>query len=144
FVSEAEEFLHFLALAGHEAEEAIVVLPGVLTLAAAGGMVLAKASDLVTDSMAALGLEISDMDSYMDMMARTSQTYNTNVEQLGEGILVAGATMKNAGQELDTLNVMLGVLANRGIKGSEGGTKLRNVIMSLTYTTSEAAKELDP
>ena len=141
--SESADALNFLALAGYDAEEAIEALPGVLTLAAAGGMDLAKASDLVTDSMAALGLEISDMDSYIDMMARTSQKSNTNVEQLGEGILVAGATMKNAGQDLDTLNVMLGVLANRGIKGAEGGTKLRNIIMSLTSPTSAAAKELE-
>ncbi|MGI6737825.1 MAG: phage tail tape measure protein [Christensenellales bacterium] len=141
--SESADALNYLALAGYDAEQAIDALPGVLTLAAAGGMDLAKASDLVTDSMAALGLEISDMDSYMDMMAKTSQKSNTDVQQLGEGILVAGATMKNAGQELDTLNVMLGVLANRGIKGSEGGTKLRNVIMSLTSPTSAAAKELD-
>lgn len=141
--SESADALNYLALAGYDAEQAIDALPGVLTLAAAGGMDLAKASDLVTDSMAALGLEISDMDSYMDMMARTSQKSNTDVQQLGEGILVAGATMKNAGQELDTLNVMLGVLANRGIKGSEGGTKLRNVIMSLTSPTSAAAKELN-
>jgi TP901 family phage tail tape measure protein len=141
--SESADALNYLALAGYDAEQAIDALPGVLTLAAAGGMDLAKASDLVTDSMAALGLEISDMDSYMDMMARTSQKSNTDVQQLGEGILVAGATMKNAGQELDTLNVMLGVLANRGIKGSEGGTKLRNVIMSLTSPTSAAAKELE-
>lgn len=140
--SESADALNYLALAGYDAEQAIDALPGVLTLAAAGGMDLAKASDLVTDSMAALGLEISDMDSYMDMMARTSQKSNTNVEQLGEGILVAGATMKNAGQDLDTLNVMLGVLANRGIKGAEGGTKLRNIIMSLTSPTSAAAKEL--
>ena len=141
--SESADALNFLALAGYDAEQAIEALPGVLTLAAAGGMDLAKASDLVTDSMAALGLEISDMDSYMDMMAKTSQKSNTNVEQLGEGILVAGATMKNAGQDLDTLNVMLGVLANRGIKGAEGGTKLRNIIMSLTSPTSAAAKQLD-
>jgi TP901 family phage tail tape measure protein len=141
--SESADALNYLALAGYDAEQAIDALPGVLTLAAAGGMDLAKASDLVTDSMAALGLEISDMDSYMDMMARTSQKSNTDVQQLGEGILVAGATMKNEGQELDTLNVMLGVLANRGIKGSEGGTKLRNVIMSLTSPTSAAAKELE-
>src|SRR5699024_3043486 len=141
--SESADALNYLALAGYDAEQAIDALPGVLTLAAEGGMDLAKASDLVTDSMAALGLEISDMDSYMDMMARTSQKSNTDVQQLGEGILVAVATMKNAGQELDTLNVMLCVLANRGIKGSEGGTKLRNVIMSLTSPTSAAAKELD-
>ncbi len=141
--SESADALNYLALAGYDAEQAIDALPGVLTLAAAGDMDLARASDLVTDSMAALGLEISDMDMYMDRMAKTSQKSNTDVQQLGEGILVAGATMKNAGQDLDTLNVMLGVMANRGIKGAEGGTKLRNIIMSLTSPTSAAAKELE-
>ncbi len=141
--SESAEALNYLALAGYDTEQAIGALPGVLTLAAAGDMDLARASDLVTDSMAALGLEIADMDLYMDKMAKTSQKSNTDVQQLGEGILVAGATMKNAGQDLDTLNVMLGVLANRGIKGAEGGTKLRNIIMSLTSPTSAAAKELE-
>lgn len=141
--SESAEALNYLALAGYDTEQAIGALPGVLTLAAAGDMDLARASDLVTDSMAALGLEIADMDMYMDKMAKTSQKSNTDVQQLGEGILVAGATMKNAGQDLDTLNVMLGVLANRGIKGAEGGTKLRNIIMSLTSPTSAAAKELE-
>ncbi|EAE5213409.1 phage tail tape measure protein [Listeria monocytogenes] len=141
--SESAEALNYLALAGYDTEQAIGALPRVLTLAAAGDMDLARASDLVTDSMAALGLEIADMDMYMDKMAKTSQKSNTDVQQLGEGILVAGATMKNAGQDLDTLNVMLGVLANRGIKGAEGGTKLRNIIMSLTSPTSAAAKELE-
>lgn len=141
--SESAEALNYLALAGYDAEQAIDALPGVLTLAAAGGMDLARASDLVTDSMAALGLETSQMGMYMDKMAKTSQKSNTDVEQLGEGILVAGATMKNAGQDLDTLNVMLGVLANRGIKGAEGGTKLRNIMMSLASPTTKASSELE-
>ena len=141
--SESADALNYLALSGYDAEQAIDALPGVLTLAAAGDMDLARATDLVTDSMAALSLETSQMGMYMDKMAKISQKSNTDVQQLGEGILVAGATMKNAGQDLDTLNVMLGVLANRGIKGAEGGTKLRNIIMSLTTPTSAAAKELD-
>jgi Phage-related minor tail protein/Transposase DDE domain len=97
---ESAEALNYLALAGYDTEQAIGELPGVLTLAAAGDMDLARASDLVTYSMAALGLEIADMDLYMDKMAKTSQKSNTDVQQLGEGILVAGATMKNAGQDL--------------------------------------------
>lgn len=140
--SESAEALNFLALAGYDAQQAVEALPGVLTLAAAGGMDLARASDLVTDSMAALGLETSQMGEYMDLLARTSQRSNTSVQQLGEAFLVAGATLKNAGQSVETMNVMLGVLANRGIKGAEGGTKLRNVVMSLTTPTSIAAKEL--
>src|SRR5699024_2791544 len=97
--SESAEALNYLAVAVYDTEQAIGALPGVHTLAAAGDMDLARASDLVTDSMAALGLEIADMDMYMDKMAKTSQKSNTDVQQLGEGILVAGATMKNAGQD---------------------------------------------
>src|SRR5690625_1547359 len=138
--SESADALNYLALAGYDAEQAIDALPGVLTLAAAGGMDLAKASDLVTDSMAALGLEISDMDSYMDMMARTSQKSNTDVQQLGEGILVAGATMKNAGQELDTLNVMLGVLANRGIKAQKVEQNLEMLLCPLLHLPLQQQK----
>lgn len=140
--SESADALNYLALAGYNADDAISALPGVLTLAQAGNLDLAAASDMVTDSMAALGIAAEDMGSYMDMMAKTSQKSNTNVAQLGEAILVAGGTMKNAGQDLDTINVMLGVLANRGIKGAEGGTKLRNIMMSLTSPTSAAAAEL--
>src|SRR5699024_4572101 len=81
--SESAEALNYLALAGYDTEQAIGALPGVLTLAAAGDMDLARASDLVTDSMAALGLEIADMDMYMDKMAKTSQKSNTDVQQLG-------------------------------------------------------------
>src|SRR5690625_3986122 len=138
--SESADALNYLALAGYDAEQAIDALPGVLTLAAAGGMDLAKASDLVTDSMAALGLEISDMDSYMDMMAKTSQKSNTDVQQLGEGILVAGATMKNAGQELDTLNVMLGVLANRGIKAQKVEQNLEMLLCPLLHLPLQQQK----
>ena len=140
--SQSAEALNYLALAGYDTQKSIESLPGVLTLAAASGMELADASDMVTDSMAALGLQTSEMDAYMDLMARTSQRSNTSVQQLGEGILVAGATMKNAGQELDTINVMLGILANRGLKGAEGGTKLRNIMLSLTSPTAAANKEL--
>ena len=71
--SESADALNYLALAGYNVDQAIEALPGVLTLAAAGGMDLAQASDLVTDSMAALGLEISQMGDYMDLMARTAQ-----------------------------------------------------------------------
>ena len=45
--SESADALNYLALAGYDTEQAIDALPGVLTLAAAGGMDLAKASILL-------------------------------------------------------------------------------------------------
>jgi len=75
-------------------------------------------------------------------MAKTSQKSNTSVQQLGEGILVVAGTATSTGQELSTLNTSLGVLADNGIKGGEGGTHLRNVLLSLASPTDKAAAQL--
>lgn len=141
--SEAAEALNYLALAGYDAEKSAETLPKVLNLAAAGSLDLAYASDLVTDSMAALGLETDQLDNYIDEMAKTSQKSNTSVSQLGEATLVCAGTVSLAGQSLETMNTELGVLANNGIKGAEGGTHLRNVILALTSPTDKAALALD-
>lgn len=120
--SQSAEALNYLALAGYDAEKAASTLPRVLNLAAAGGLDLAYASDLVTDSMAALGLETSELDNYIDEMAKTSQKSNTSVAQLGEATLVCAGTVALTGQSLETMNTALGVMANNGLKGAEGGT----------------------
>lgn len=140
--TESAEALNYLALAGYDATKSAETLPKVLNLAAAGGLDLAYASDLVTDSMAALGLETSDLDKYIDQMARTSQKSNTSVTQLGEATLVCAGTANLTGQSLETLNAELGVLANNGIKGAEGGTHLRNILLSLSAPTDNAAVAL--
>ena len=114
-----------------------------LDLAAAGGLDLAYASDLVTDSMAALGMETGELDNYIDEMARTSQKSNTSVAQLGEATLVCAGTVSLAGQSLETMNTHLGVMANNGIKGAEGGTHYRNVILSLISPTESASIALN-
>lgn len=140
--SEAAEALNYLALAGYDAEKAAATLPKVLDLAAAGGMDLATASDLVTDSMAALGMQTSELDTYIDEMAKTAQKSNTSVQQLGEATLVCAGMAKTAGIDLEEMNTALGVLANNGIKGAEGGTHLRNVLISLSAPTDTAAAAL--
>lgn len=137
--SEAADALNYLALAGYDAEKAAKTLPAVLDLAAAGGMELGAASDLVTDSMAALGMETSELNKYIDEMARTSQKSNTSVAQLGEATLVCAGMASTTGQSLETLNAELGVLANNGIKGAEGGTHLRNILQSLVAPTDKAS-----
>lgn len=136
--SEAADALNYLALAGYDAEKAAKTLPSVLDLAAAGGMELGAASDLVTDSMAALGMETSELNNYIDEMARTSQKSNTSVAQLGEATLVCAGMASTTGQSLETLNAELGVLANNGIKGAEGGTHMRNILQSLVAPTDKA------
>lgn len=141
--SQAGEALNYLALAGYDAEKAVNALPTVLNVAAAGGMELAAASDMVTDAMSALGLETSQMSDFSDKLAVTAQKSNTSVSQLGEAILTVGGTAKNLAGGVTEMNTVLGILADNGIKGAEGGTALRNVILSLTAPTSTAAQAID-
>lgn len=140
--TEAAEALNYLALAGYGVDDAIKMMPNVLNLAAAGNMELAQASDMVTDTASAMGLSIQETTSLVDTMARTSQMTNTSVAQLGEGLLTVGGTAKNLSGGVNEASAALGVLADNGIKGAEGGTVLRNVILSLTAPTDKAAKAM--
>ena len=142
--TQAADALNYLALAGYDANKAAEVLPSVLNLAAAGGMDLAYASDLVTDAMASLNIEASkqNVDEFGNKLAMAASKANANVAQLGEAILTVGGTAANLKGGTTELTTALGLLANVGIKSAEGGTHLRNIILALQSPTDEAAKKM--
>lgn len=136
--SESADAMNYLALAGYDVEKSVATLPKVLDLAAAGELDLAYASDLVTDSMAAMNMGVDKLDGCIDQMAKTSQKSNTSIAQLGEATLVCAGTVTLTEQKLETMNAELGILANNGIKGAEGGTHLRNILLALSAPTEKA------
>ena len=137
--TQAADALNYMALAGYDAETSMSMLPNVLNLAAAGGMELASASDMITDSQSALGLTLSETSQLVDKMAKASSKSNTSVAQLGEAILTVGGTAKMMAGGTTELTTALGILADNGTKGAEGGTKLRNILLSLGAPTDKAA-----
>ena len=137
--TEAADALNYMALAGYDADEAMAALPNVLNLAAAGNMDLARASDMVTDAQSALGLSMDESTELVNKMAMASSKSNTSVAQLGDAILTVGGTAKNLAGGTTELSTALGVLADNGVKGAEGGTALRNIILSLSAPTDKAA-----
>lgn len=141
--TEAADALNYMALAGYDSNEAMQALPNVLNLAAAGSIDLAYASDMVTDAQSALGLTMDESAQLVDKMAMASSKSNTSVAQLGEAILTVGGTAKNLAGGTTELSTALGILADNGVKGAEGGTALRNVILSLSAPTDTAADALD-
>lgn len=141
--TQAAEALNFMALAGYDAETSMAMLPNVLNLAAAGTMELQDASDMVTDAQSALGLTLEQTTAMVDQMAAASSKSNTSVAQLGEAILTVGGTAQYMAGGTQELNTVLGVLADNGIKGAEGGTHLRNVLLKLSAPTADATKLLN-
>lgn len=141
--SQAADALNYMALAGYDAQTAMNMLPNVLNLAAAGGIELASASDMVTDAQSALGLSLDETSELVDKMAKASSKSNTSVAQLGEAMLTIGGTAKNLTGGTTELATALGILADNGIKGSEGGTALRNILLSLTPKSEAAADAME-
>lgn len=141
--TQAAEALNYMALAGYDADTSMQMLPTVLDLAAAGGMDLATASDMVTDASSALGLSIDETSQLVDKMAAASSNTNTSVSQLGEAMLAIGGTAKYLSGGTTELSTALGIMADNGIKGAEGGTHLRNMILSLAAPTDTAAGALE-
>lgn len=137
--TQAADALNYMALAGYDADESMQALPNVLNLAAAGGIELAYASDMVTDAQSALGLSMEESADLVDKMAQTASKSNTSVAQLGEAILTVGGTAKTLAGGTTELSTALGILADNGVKGAEGGTALRNIILSLSAPTDTAA-----
>ena len=141
--SQAADALNYMALAGYDAETSMNMLPNVLNLAASGGMELARASDMITDTQSALGLSLSQTAELVDKMAKGASKTNTSVSQLGDAMLTVGGTAKMLSGGTTELATALGLLADNGTKGAEGGTALRNIILSLSAPTDKAAAALE-
>ena len=140
--TQAADALNYLALAGYDADKAAEVLPSVLNLAAAGGMDLAYASNLATKAMASLGIEAtkSNLDEFGNKLAVGASKAGATVSELGEAILTVGGTAANLKGGTTELVTALGKLADIGAVGAEGGTHLRNIILSLQSPTDDATK----
>lgn len=140
--TESANALEYMALAGWSVEDSIAGLPGVLRLSEATGLDLARTSDLVTDSMSALGVEVEDLDGYLDLAARANNKSNQTAEQLMEAYIGVGGTLKSLNVPLAESATALGVMANRGIKGSEAGNALSAAMINLTTGTGQAGKKM--
>ena len=141
--TESAEALGYMSLAGWDVNESIAGLEPILRLSEATQMGLATSSDLVTDSLSALGLQVDDLGEYLDVAAMANNKSNQTAQMLMEAYIAVGGTMKNLHVPIQESAAALGVLANRGIKGSEAGTALNAVINNLTTGTGKAGKMMD-
>lgn len=139
---EAADALGYMSLAGWDATTSIAALEPVLRLSEAGGLDLATTSDLVTDSMSALGMTVEELPGYLDKLAQSSRKSNTAIDQMMEAYLKVGGTMNRLNVPMEESATILGMLANRGLKGSEAGQALSSVMVNLTAPTGQAATAL--
>ena len=137
--TESAEAFTYMAMAGWKTEDMLDGIDGIMSLAAADGLDLATTSDIVTDALTAFGLSASDSGHFADVLAKASSNANTNVSMLGESFKYAAPVAGALGYSAEDTAIALGLMANAGIKGSQGGTALRGSLTRLIKPTDEAA-----
>lgn len=139
---ESADALSYMALAGWTTEDSIKGLMPVLRASEATGADLATTSDLITDSMSAYGLSVDKLGEYLDICARAQNKSNTTLTQMQEAYIAVGGTFKAFNTPLQESGALLGILANRGIKGAEAGTRLQSTLVNLTKQSGQSAKAM--
>lgn len=129
--AQSAEAMGYMALAGWKVEQIYDGLPQVLQLAAASGMDLGRASDIVTDYMAAFSHTAPSAVHLVDLLAYAQAASNSTTEGFAEAWKYSAGLMNMFGQSADTTTAILARLANQGHKSSTGGTELTAVMTAL-------------
>lgn len=138
---EVAEAQKYQAMAGLKTNDILALTPKLLKLSVASGEDLARTSDIMTDNLDAFGLKLSDADRLMDVMAATANNTNTSIGMLGEAYQYVAATSRSF-DSFEEVNILLGVLANNGIKGAKAGRNLAAVYTRLANATPDMEKAL--
>lgn len=136
---ESADAFTYMAMAGWKTEDMLAGIDGIMSLSAADGLDLATTSDIVTDALTAFGLSASDSSHFADVLAKASSSANTNVSMLGESFKYVAPVAGALGYSVEDTSIALGLMANAGIKGSQGGTALRASLSRLIKPTDDVA-----
>ncbi|MBR0075141.1 MAG: phage tail tape measure protein [Synergistaceae bacterium] len=131
-----------LSRAGFKANEIIAAMPSLLNLAASEEMDLASTSDITASALRGFHLRAEEASRVANVLSQTSSGSNTNVRELGDAMKYVAPVAAGLGISIEQVSAMLGVMANAGIKGSQGGTALRAALSRLAREPKAVAKAL--
>ena len=141
--TEVGKAMEYMGMAGWKTEQMLAGIEGVLNLAAASGEDLATVSDIVTDDLTAFHMEADETARMVDVMAQAAMNSNTNVAMMGETFKYAGTVAGAMGYQIEDIAIATGLMASSGIKASNAGTALRNIITRMAKPTKESAEAME-
>lgn len=136
---ESGQAMEFMARAGADAVQITAGLPGVLAAAAAEGIGLGTAGDIVSRVIKGMGLEWQDATHVANALALASARTNTSIVGLGEGMGYVAGQAHSMGFDLDQTVGALALLSDAGLQGSRAGTHLTHMFTKLSKPSTEGA-----
>lgn len=122
-----EEF----AKLGFVSSEIVAVTESTLSLAQVTGADLGRAAEIAGSTLRTFGMEASEVGTVNDIVATAISKSALDFESFAETMKYAGSEAAINGISIQELGAAMGVLANRGVKGSIAGTRLRMIFSKL-------------
>lgn len=120
-----------LSSMGLNTKQIEVMAEAMLNLSRATGQDVSSSAEIAVNNMKVFGAQMEEATKYADILTVTSNGSAQVVGDLGEALKMAGMSAANAGASFENINAALGVLANRGLRGSIAGAGLRNVYLEM-------------
>lgn len=131
-----------LAKAGLSINDVFGAAKGTLQLAAAGALSEADAARITANQLNAFNLAGDQATRVADLLAAAANASSAEVTDLASSATYLAPVWNAAGQSIDTMIAALAEMANAGTRGSQAGTALRQVMVSLESPTKSARTEM--
>lgn len=136
---EAADAMLELGKAGLGTKDIMGAMPGVLSLAAAGGLGVGEAAGIAANALNTFGLDATEAANVSNMLAAAANASSADVTDLAMGFKMAGSIFASNNQSMSDLTASMSLLSNAGIAGSDAGTSLKTMLMRLAAPTDQAA-----
>ena len=117
-------------------------LVGSLTLAAAGQISVADATEIATIAMTQFHLAGSDIPHVADLLAAGADKALGGVQELGWALKTGGLVAHQFGLSLDDTVGTLALFAQNGLMGETAGTDLRQMLLKLAAPSQTASDDM--
>lgn len=128
-----------LSKAGLSVNDTLAASKGVMSLAKAGQIDVADAATIAAQALNAFKLKGSDAGKVADVLANGANASATDIRGLSLGLQQSAAVASQFGVSLEDTVTTLGLFANRGMQGSDAGTSLKTMLISLANPSKKAA-----
>ena len=120
-----------LAKLGFTVQEIENSTPAILGLAASLEVDLSSAAMLAGSTVRAFGLDTTETQRVVDVLAKSTSKSALDFEGLTEALKLVAPTSRATGVSIEKTTALLGVLADSGLKGSIAGTGLSKTFIEL-------------
>ena len=124
--------------AGFSVTEATEALPHILNLATIGMTDLGVAGTIVAQTMHAFSIEGVSAEKAVNIISLAANKSALSVQTFGSSLSYVGPIAANMGIKLSETAAALSLLSNQGLRGTQAGTALRQVLSSMSEPTREA------